>query len=149
MLNHETMFEYYHLFALANGTILDLPAGRTAFLTEPAPTTLRNTAMTAEEIYAEHDKDDPDHLEILYIIPEPDVKKPETRLLALGSPKNMTTLGDNEPESFWSPDGYRNRGPSCVSEDHHSHTSNLGAVLTSIGLWQQVDVFNHGHSQRD
>jgi len=37
MLNTETMFEYYHLLTLSNGTILDVPAGRAGFLTEPHP----------------------------------------------------------------------------------------------------------------
>lgn len=40
MINTETMFEYYHLLTLNNGTILDIPAGRAGFLTEPQPTTL-------------------------------------------------------------------------------------------------------------
>jgi hypothetical protein len=40
MLNTETMFEYYHLLTLANGTVLDVPAGRAGFLTEPSPTSL-------------------------------------------------------------------------------------------------------------
>jgi hypothetical protein len=31
------MFEYYHLLTLNNGTILDIPAGRAGFLTEPYP----------------------------------------------------------------------------------------------------------------
>lgn len=31
------MFEYYHLLTLANGTIIDVPAGRAGFLTEPSP----------------------------------------------------------------------------------------------------------------
>ena len=37
MLNTETMFEYYHLLTLSNGTVLDVPAGRAGFLTEPSP----------------------------------------------------------------------------------------------------------------
>ena len=40
MLNTETMFEYYHLLTLSNGTILDVPAGRAGFLTEPSPTSM-------------------------------------------------------------------------------------------------------------
>ena len=32
MLNTETLFEYYHLVHLKNGTVLDIPAGRSAFL---------------------------------------------------------------------------------------------------------------------
>ena len=40
MLNTETMFEYYHLLTLSNGTVLDVPAGRAGFLTEPSPTSM-------------------------------------------------------------------------------------------------------------
>ncbi|ORY28977.1 hypothetical protein BCR39DRAFT_588501 [Naematelia encephala] len=32
ILNAETLFEYYHLVTLANGTVLDVPAGRSGFL---------------------------------------------------------------------------------------------------------------------
>ncbi|WVW78720.1 hypothetical protein I302_100680 [Kwoniella bestiolae CBS 10118] len=32
LLNTETMLEYYHLLHLSNGTTLDIPAGRTAFI---------------------------------------------------------------------------------------------------------------------
>ena len=35
MLNTENMFEYYHLLTLQNGTTLNIPAGRSGFLTEP------------------------------------------------------------------------------------------------------------------
>jgi hypothetical protein len=72
MLNHETMFEYYHLLHLSNGTILDLPAGSTAFLTEPTPTTFSSEPVkTAEELEAEEDERDPERRFITYIIPEP------------------------------------------------------------------------------
>ena len=40
MLNTETMYEYYHLLTLSNGTVLDVPAGRAGFLTEPSPTSM-------------------------------------------------------------------------------------------------------------
>jgi hypothetical protein len=44
MLNTETMFEYYHLLTLSNGTVLDIPAGRAGFLTEP-----QHTSMDSEK----------------------------------------------------------------------------------------------------
>jgi hypothetical protein len=37
MLNTENMFEYYHLLTLQNGTVINIPAGRSGFLTEPHP----------------------------------------------------------------------------------------------------------------
>jgi hypothetical protein len=39
MLNTETMFEYYHLIHLKNGTTIDIPAGRAGFLPHPTPVT--------------------------------------------------------------------------------------------------------------
>nr|XP_031857950.1 uncharacterized protein CI109_006662 [Kwoniella shandongensis]KAA5525022.1 hypothetical protein CI109_006662 [Kwoniella shandongensis] len=36
-LNTETQMEYFHLLYLANGTILDIPAGKAAFLPAPSP----------------------------------------------------------------------------------------------------------------
>ncbi len=37
MIRAETMFEYYHLLQLANGSTIDVPAGRSGFLTAPEP----------------------------------------------------------------------------------------------------------------
>ena len=46
MLNTETMFEYYHLLTLSNGTVLDVPAGRAGFLTEPSPISMSKEVET-------------------------------------------------------------------------------------------------------
>ena len=94
--------------------MLDLPAGSTAFLTEPTPTTFSSEpAKTAEELEAEEDERDPERRFITYIIPEPEVKTPETRILSLRSPKNMTLVEDEEPDMFRGP--HVDQGPSCVS----------------------------------
>ncbi|WWC67721.1 uncharacterized protein I206_101633 [Kwoniella pini CBS 10737] len=43
MLNSETLMEYYHSLTLKNGTILDIPAGRTGFLPVVEPDRITHT----------------------------------------------------------------------------------------------------------
>jgi hypothetical protein len=123
MLNHETMFEYYHLLTLSNGTILDLAAGRTAFLTEPlaseteAATIGDEPTMTPEEIEAQQDKEDPLRLNVEYRVPDHDPTQPRTTFHFLESLKNMSApdADENDDNGPWGLGQTRNRGPSCVS----------------------------------
>jgi hypothetical protein len=141
MLNHETMTEYYHLLHLSNGTILDLPAGSTAFLTEPTPTTFSSEPVkTAGELEAEEDERDPERRFITYTFPEPEVKTPETRILSLRSPKNMTLVKDEEPDMFRGP--HVAQGPSCVSDIIKGAEVQV-LLLTYPGLLQQGRVLHH------
>jgi hypothetical protein len=136
MLNHENMFEYYHLLHLSNGTILDLAAGPTAFLTEPSPTIFGSSGIqSAEEWKAEQEKNDPEGRDIIIIVPGPDVNTPETRILALESPKNMTAPDDTKADFFMGPDSYVERGPRCVSKWSTTYLYSLATSLTELGLW--------------
>jgi len=45
MIRAETMSEYYHLLLLSNGSSIDIPAGRTGFLSAPQAVSISNLGI--------------------------------------------------------------------------------------------------------
>lgn len=125
MLGNEEMFEYYHILHLANGTVLDQPAGRSGFLTEPEPfaSSSINTAFSGEQDNAQAPLSN-----------NVEVKKPTLYGLAgLRSPKNASALHDEEDEDLSRilgyPDYQRDQGPDC---DRGNHATFSVEVLTNV-----------------
>jgi hypothetical protein len=87
MLNTENMFEYYHLLTLQNGTILDIPAGRSGFLPEPYPISPQSIEMEEMEWPA---------------------------VISLDSPKGNDARQDDVLDHLTGRDAH-NKRPECVS----------------------------------
>ena len=87
MLNTENMFEYYHLLTLHNGSVLNIPAGRSGFLTEPYPISGESTGIKEMEWPA---------------------------VISLDSPRGDDAREDDVWDPFMDRDHY-NKGPECVS----------------------------------
>ena len=85
MINTETMFEYYHLLTLSNGTILDIAAGRAGFLTEPSPISKSGDAKEMEW----------------------------PAVISLESPRQNNTKVDEDEDEYGM--RRYNQGPDCVS----------------------------------
>jgi hypothetical protein len=88
MLNTENMSEFYHLLTLQNGTTLNIPAGRSGFLTEPQPISRESGGITEMQWPA---------------------------VVSLDSPRGDDVEEETDSvEYFMGRDDY-NKGPECVS----------------------------------
>ena len=106
MLNTENMFEYYHLLTLQNGTTLNIPAGRSGFLTEPLSVARKSSEVKEVEWPA---------------------------VVSLESPRGDDAVEATNGLDFYMDRDDYNKGPECVSSSLSCTSSRPGEVSDSIG----------------
>jgi len=106
MLNTENMFEYYHLLTLQNGTTLNIPAGRSGFLTEPLSVARKSSEVKEVEWPA---------------------------VVSLESPRGDDAVEETDGLDYYMGRDDYNKGPECVSSSLSRISSRPGEVSDSIG----------------
>lgn len=111
MLGSEEMFEYYHILHLANGTVLDRPAGRCGFLTEPQPNRSKSAGSDASAGMASAQLP-------LSAGEDVELRQPFRGVTHLRSPKNASAVepeAESDADMMWMSSFGRDQGPGCVS----------------------------------